>query len=105
MLLEGRKGIQECLDGGMKVARKFGKIEIFWLAWFAHAGVFRICKRFARKRKALRVIPRGKQWLTVYRAHQVPESKNKGKRRASEQNTSESINTRNLSHWYFFPRG
>ena len=56
MLLEGRKGIQECLDGGMKVARKFGKIEIFWLAWFAHAGVFRICKRFARKRKALRVI-------------------------------------------------
>ena len=31
-----------------------------------------VCKRkISGRKKALRVIPRGKQWLTVYRAHQV----------------------------------
>ena len=33
-------------------------------------------------RKALRVTPRGKQWLTVYRAHQV--LKNKGEANRAE---------------------
>ena len=28
-------------------------------------------QEFDLERKALRVIPRGKQWLTAYRAHQV----------------------------------
>ena len=30
-----------------------------------------MCVSNLGRRKALRVIPRGKQWLTVYRAHQV----------------------------------
>ena len=30
-----------------------------------------VLQEFDVERKALRVIPRGKQWLTVYRAHQV----------------------------------
>ena len=30
------------------------------------------------ERKALRVIPRGKQWLTVYRAHQVLRTRGSG---------------------------
>ena len=35
-----------------------------------------VLQEFDLGSKALRVIPRGKQWLTVYRAHQVKISQN-----------------------------
>ena len=56
---------------GMTQQRKNNEFE--GLLWIRVACVVHIstCWHIIKKRKALRVIPRGKQWLTVYRAPQV----------------------------------
>ena len=72
--------VQEWFFDGKKVREKSWKfrdfVEICWFLVFSAMNEIRVsdwssCIASVSRRKALRVIPRGKQWLTVYRAHQV----------------------------------
>ena len=55
------------------MSQKRKKYEFEGLLWIRVACVQHVltCGHVIQKRKALRAIPRGKQWLTVYRAPQV----------------------------------
>ena len=74
-LLENAFGIsgkvRRCVSEGIRLAIKIRKIAISRRDGFANARVREKKRKISGRRKALRVTPRGKQWLTVYRAHQV----------------------------------
>ena len=67
--------IPRCVSEGNKVARKIRKNRDFGPCSVTFMQGSRTLRMNSGRRKALRVIPRGKQWLTVYRAHQVLDAK------------------------------